>query len=306
MPFIIDSSTINNIPVTQIGGCGSFSAAKTFDCGQSFRFDSLSTEDLHRLVPDFSADPVIGGVAFGKYAAFAQNSADEGVLTVINATPEECLSCWIPYLSLDTDYDAIDKFLADSLTDEADRKVMTNAISCGRGIRILRQDPWEAVISFIISQNNNIPRIKKIIASLCRTLGRETAFPGTYAFPSAEAICSAGLDGLASLRAGFRGKYILDAAEKVLSGEVDLNAVGNCADYDTALSMLMKINGIGPKVGSCTLLFGFGRTEAFPVDVWMKRSLARHFPRGIDVSAFGKYAGIAQQYLFYGERYLED
>ena len=84
---------------------------------------------------------------------------------------------------------------------------------------------------------------------------------------------------------------------------MDLNEISRCADFDTALAMLQKINGIGPKVGSCALLFGFGRTEAFPVDVWMKKSLERHFPKGLDIAAFGKYAGIAQQYLFYYERY---
>lgn len=245
----------------------------------------------------------MGGTAFGKTVVFAQNPLIPDTVAVINAHESECASLWIPYLALDVDYEAIDRFLVGALSNEQDRRVMEHAVSFGRGIRILRQDPFEAVISFIISQNNNIPRIKKIIAALCESLGEETHIPHTYAFPTADAICQGGLAGLAPIRAGFRGKYILDAAEKIASGEVNLDEIMDCADFDTALAMLQKINGIGPKVGSCALLFGFGRTEAFPVDVWMKKSLARHFPKGIDTAAFGQYAGIAQQYLFYYERY---
>lgn len=310
MPFIIDSTNILDRPVTTIGGCGTFSLGKTFDCGQAFRFDPVSATESAELFPTLTdfiqtwdhAD-LISGTAFGKTVLFLQNPSDPDTVAVINADREECNSLWIPYLALDVDYNTIDRFLVDALPEAEDRLVMERAVSFGRGIRILRQDPFEAVISFIISQNNNIPRIKKIIAALCESLGEKTDLPHTYAFPTADAICQSGLTGLAPIRAGFRGKYILDAAEKIASGEVDLNEIGRCADFDTALAMLQKINGIGPKVGSCALLFGFGRTEAFPVDVWMKKSLERHFPKGLDIAAFGKYAGIAQQYLFYYERY---
>lgn len=299
---------INGHPVTSIKVCGSFSLAKTFDCGQAFRFDPVPFHEFSRLFPDtpseWSDSVIIGGTAFGKTVFFLQSPNESDTITVLGADSEECTSLWIPYLAFDTDYDAIDRFLLNALPSAEDRRVMEEAVTCGKGIRILRQDPFEAIISFIISQNNNIPRIKKIITALCQTLGEETAIPNTYAFPTAEAICRAGLSGLAPIRAGFRSKYILDAAEKIISGEVDPAAVKACRDFDTALAMLEKINGIGPKVGSCALLFGFGRTEAFPIDVWMKKSIARHFPNGLDVTAFGKYAGIAQQYLFYFERFL--
>lgn len=303
MPFIINSTEINGLPVTTMGGCGSFSIAKTFDCGQTFRFDPVSQDELQTFFPDSASVYAVAGTALRKTVMFAESLLCPGEVTVVNASPEDCLSRWIPYLALDADYDAIDRSIENALPTEEYRTVMKNAAACGKGIRILRQDPWEAVISFIISQNNNIPRIKKIIAALCKKFGEETDFPGTYAFPSAETLCRAGIDGLADIRTGFRAKYIMDAAEKVSSGKVDLAAVQECSDFNTALAMLTKINGIGPKVGSCALLFGFGRTEAFPIDVWMKKSLARHFPDGIDVTRFGKYAGIAQQYLFYYERY---
>ncbi len=296
--------------VTTIGGFGPFSLRKTFDCGQAFRFDPIPLDRLSSSIPDLSemrsnwsdAD-IICGVAFGKAVIFVQSPHAPGEITVIGADESHCRDLWVPYLALDEDYTAIDRFLVTALPREEDRLVMERAVSFGKGIRILRQEPFEAIISFIISQNNNIPRIKKIISALSESLGEPSTLPNTYAFPTADAICRGGLSALAPIRAGFRGKYILDAAEKIASGEVDINAVQNCPDYDTALAMLQKINGIGPKVGSCALLFGFGRTEAFPVDVWMKKSLERHFPKGLDTAAFGKYAGIAQQYLFYYERY---
>lgn len=304
MPFIINSTQINGFSVTTMGGCGSFSVQKTFDCGQAFRFQPVPREEIQAFFPDEPSVYAACGVALGKYVMFAENPRSPGEITVVNASPEECLSLWIPYLSLDVDYDAIDRFLENALPSEESRAVMKNAVSLGKGIRILRQDPWEAIVSFIISQNNNIPRIRKIIAALCTKFGTETDFPGTYAFPTPETLYEAGLEGLADIRAGFRAKYIMDAAEKVSSGEMNLDEVRQLASFDNALAMLTKIRGVGPKVGSCALLFGFGRTEAFPVDVWMKKSLARHFPHGIDVTRFGNYAGVAQQYLFYYERYL--
>lgn len=304
MPFIINSTEINGLPVTTMGGCGSFSVQKTFDCGQTFRFYPIPQEKIQTFFPNSPSIYAVSGVALEKYVMFAENPLSQGEITIINASPEECLSLWVPYLSLDIDYDTIDRFIECALPTEENRAVMKNAVACGKGIRVLRQDPWETIISFIISQNNNIPRIKKIISALCIKFGKETPYPGTYAFPTAETLCQSGIDGLADIRTGFRAKYIIDAAEKISSGEIDLAAVRGCASFDDALAMLTKIRGVGPKVGSCALLFGFGKTEAFPIDVWMKKSLARHFPDGIDVTRFGKYAGIAQQYLFYYERYL--
>ena len=105
------------------------------------------------------------------------------------------------------------------------------------------------------------------------------------------------------MRTGFRAKYIADAARRVADGEIDLAAVARESDFPTCEAELMKIKGVGPKVADCALLFGFGKTEAYPVDVWMKKVAARHFKNGPDPKLFGKYAGIAQQYLFYMERY---
>jgi N-glycosylase/DNA lyase len=141
---------------------------------------------------------------------------------------------------------------------------------------------------------------------MCAGIGEAfTGFDGKtyYAFPTAEAILEAGEEGLAPFKMGFRARYMVDAAKKYLSGEVDFAKVGE-SDAETAQKMLMSICGVGPKVASCALLFGFHKLEFFPIDVWIKRVLAKYYPDGIDVSALGPYAGVAQQYLFYYERYM--
>lgn len=266
-----------------VGGCGSFSVAKTFDCGQAFRFDPVN-------------ETTFAGTAFDRPVAFEQ--LGEGAIRICNSTAEEFEKIWLRYLALDTDYDAIDRFLIDAMPNERHRAVMSAAIDAGHGIHILRQDPFEALISFIVSQNNNIPRIKKIIRALCETYGVDGRFP------TAQALADAGEDGLFALKTGFRAGYIHDAASKIVSGEIRIDDLLACDDYDTCDTELRKIRGVGPKVSACVLLYGFGKTEAFPVDVWIKKSLARHFPDGFDVKSLGKYAGIAQQYLFYYERYI--
>lgn len=271
------------IPCVTVGGCGSFSVTKTFDCGQAFRFDPVN-------------DTTFAGTAFGCKIAAEQTLS--GTVTLYNVSREPFELRWRHYLDLDEDYDEIDRFLIESMPTERDRAVMTAAVEAGRGIRILRQDPFETLISFIVSQNNNIPRIKKIIRALCETYGENGNFP------TAQALADAGEENLFALKTGFRAKYIHDAACRVASGELDLAGILACDDYSLCDTMLRTVRGVGPKVSACVLLYGFHKTEAFPVDVWIKKSLDRHFPDGFDVKRLGKYAGIAQQYLFYYERYI--
>ena len=283
--YVADEGANNGEKWVKIKNCGNFSVRKTFDCGQAFRFDPVCG-DFDRF----------SGIAFGKRVTF--EDLGSGELIIKGAGSADFISTWKHYLALDEDYDAADCAIIGAMKNEADRCEMTRAVECGRGIRILRQDAFECIISFIISQNNNIPRIKKIISALCEKYGEDSAFP------TAEALIRAGEAGLFELKTGFRAGYIYDAACKISSGEVNLSEVAQCADYDKCTEMLCRIKGVGPKVSACALLFGFGKTEAFPVDVWMKKSLARHFPGGFDVSSLGRYAGIAQQYLFYYERWL--
>ncbi len=292
-PYIIEEGrTPSGESYVRVGGCGNFSVMKTFDCGQAFRFDPVESS---------AYKSAFSGRALGQKVTFCEDAGeypDGSRITVIGSTATEFDSVWRHYLALDEDYDAIDRAILAATPEGHDREEMTAAVRSGSGIRILRQDSFECLISFIISQNNNIPRIKKIITALCEKYGENGNFP------SARAIADAGVDEIFSLKTGFRAGYIHDAACKVLSGEVDLNEIAACEDYDRCTEMLCRIKGVGPKVSACVLLFGFSKTEAFPIDVWMKRSLERHFTPDFDPAVLGKNAGIAQQYLFYHERWV--
>lgn len=263
-----------------------FDVYRTFDCGQAFRFEENNG--------------IVDGVAFGKRIRLSQK---DGVLTVTGTTKEEFISVWMPYLALDENYGEINRDIFNSFGKY--NNVIYDAQKAASGIRILRQDHWEALCSFIISQNNNIPRIKKIVDGLCRTLGDRFAAFGEecYSFPSPEKIVSSGKEVLDTLRMGFRSKYVYDAAQKVTAGEIDFTEIENMS-FDDAERKLMTIYGVGKKVADCTLLYGFHKTKAFPVDVWIKRVIEKYYPDGIDLEKLGNYAGIAQQYLFYYERYL--
>lgn len=256
-----------------------FDAALSVDCGQSFRWKQVDKNGVR-------------GIAFGRAITFYQ---DAETVTFSNVSEEDFKKIWVPYFDLDRDYGAICKRLE---SDSCLKKAVTEC----EGIRILKQDSWEALCSFIISQNNNIPRIKGIIDRLCASLG-EPLGNGDFSFPSAERIAQAGIDALAPLRAGFRAKYIIDAAEKVASGEVDFQKISN-SPLDEGRDELIKIKGVGEKVAQCALLYGFGKVDAFPVDVWVKRIMAELYPEGLPECTNG-VRGIAQQYLFHWYRNRE-
>jgi N-glycosylase/DNA lyase len=231
-------------------------------------------------------------------------------------TAREYYDVFEKYLALDRDYSAIN---ADILS-LSDNPTLKDAVSTSSGIRILKQDEWEAICSFIISQNNNIPRIKKIIASLSQRCGRKLDIShmeghiaeshmenegNFYSVPTADEILPLGVDGLFALKTGFRAKYIYDAVERIRDGELIIEDIFAERDTELAIEKLCTVKGIGRKVASCALLFGFKKYDAFPIDVWMKRVAERRFPEleELTPSTFGKYAGIAQQYLFYYERW---
>lgn len=261
---------------------------RTFDCGQCFRFDR---------VEDSAFEVEYRGVAFGRQVSFAQ---DGEYLCVIGSDERDFESLWRRYLSLDEDYGAIHG----ELLSLSDNEALRLAVEHGKGIRILRQDPWETICSFIISQNNNIPRIKGLISALSREAGEKIA-EGVYSFPTAEAVASLGVDRLRELKMGFRAPYIIDAAQKVARGELDIDAVASL-DTPEAEKALCAVKGIGPKVADCALLFGFSKYDAFPIDVWIKKVIAKYFDESFDPRGLGRYAGIAQQVLFYYERYVNN
>lgn len=259
-----------------LSGAQNFNPFVSCECGQCFRFEKLGSDEYMLI-------------ACGRALNIKQTT--DGWL-FCDIDEKEFNDKFITYFDLERDYGAI-------INSFSHDESISRAALSGGGIRIFRQDPWETLISFIISQNNNIPRIKKIIDSLCRLLGEEKN--GVFSFPTAEAIANAGTEGLAPIKSGFRAKYIIDAANKVLSGEVSLERIAKIG-YSAALEELKTIKGVGDKVANCVLLFGFGYYEAFPVDVWVKRVISKYYGDSFNPSSLGKYAGIAQQYLFYFER----
>lgn len=250
--------------------------AQTLDCGQSFRWVERE-------------DGGFDGVAFNRSVTVGLDGTD---LYIENAD-ESDRELWHSYFDLGLDYGKIREEIS------AIHPILADAAKYAPGIRILRQEPYEALCTFIISQNNNIKRIKGIVQRLCEQFGDRLP-DGTYAFPDAEKMASLTADDLAPLRAGFRNRYLVDAARKVADGDVDLEKCRSC-DYDEARRELMQITGVGVKVADCALLFGLHRIEAFPLDVWMKRAMATLFP-GMTPGDFGQYAGIAQQYIFHYSR----
>lgn len=258
--------------------CG-FNLAQTLGCGQCFRFAQMSENRFC-------------GVALGRYIEL---ECLENVLDVY-CESDFSVDEISAFLDLDTDYMAVNEILS---ADET----LKSAIGYAGGIRIIRQPKWEALCSFILSQNNNIKRISGIIERLCECFG-EPVGNGRYSFPSAEILSVLSIEDLAPVRSGFRAKYVIDAAKKVASGEVDLDKI-SLLDTDSAREELMKISGVGPKVADCTLLFGFHKLDAFPKDVWIKKVLAEFYPEGFPDFA-KQYGGIAQQYLFHYIRTAEN
>lgn len=263
-----------------------FDPEQTFMCGQCFRWDKLDDNSFF-------------GVAHGKPLKISSHGEK---IIFHNCSLEDYYNIWEKYFDIGRDYYAIKKKLSSD-------PIMKKATEKGSGIRILKQDLWETTISFIISASNNIPRIKKIITSLCENFG-DKIDDNIYSFPTCERLQGITVDQLAPIRAGFRAKYIVDAVSKVSSGEVDFSSLEQL-DTPSARKELLKINGIGNKVADCILLFALGRTEVFPVDVWINKTMCKLYPdrfmsladvRAAGPEIFGKHCGIAQQYLFYYAR----
>lgn len=299
-------------PATVVSGNFEISLSDTFECGQAFRYECLVSSDGYVEYLTVVGDKII---------EIGQCNRNE---VIIFSEDGETVDFWLSYLSLDTDYGKI----REDIKSRTDSEWLSRAADEGRGIKILRQDPWETLFSFIISQNNNIPRIRKIIRAISAEYGENLAEKSglkkcpkhdadfapcpekcaacgiCYSFPRAADVASRP-EGLLPSKPGFRYKYLFDAAQRVASGECDLEKIKNVKDYNHTLTELKKILGVGDKVASCTALFGFENLEAFPIDVWMKRAINVYFDGKLDPKALGPYAGIAQQYIFHYIRNLE-
>lgn len=266
-----------------------FDLAQILECGQCFHFVKLDEEDYVLTAKG--------------YVLHVSQEAD--TVTFYDTDKDEYVNVWKDYFDMDRDYSAIKKKLL-----EKDDK-LKDAIESMWGVRILNQDFFETLISFIISQNKQIPHIKKIVADISAKFG---TYKGTYGgadmytFPTLEQLANASEEDFKELKTGFRAPYIMDAIRRNMAGQFDINELKSM-DYDSCIKELMTIKGVGEKVANCVSLFGLGKKEAFPVDVWIKRIMETMYFDGVDTpkdkiaafakEQFGELGGFAQQYLFY-------
>lgn len=273
----------------EMNAISDFELRDIFECGQCFRWNKEE---------DGSYTGVI------KSGVVNVKKEDEKIV-FSGQTSEDLEKVCKKYFDLDRNYSEIKEII--SIDDEN----MKKAIKYGNGIRILNQDPWEMLISYIISAANNIPRISKTIENLARKFGKSVNMNGNtyYMFPTPEELEKATMEDLRECNLGFRDKYVYNATRMVLDGTLNLEELGQL-QYESAKKQLMQVPGVGAKVADCILLFSMGKSEAFPVDTWIKKIMNELYVDSANVNRinqyaaerFGKYAGIAQQYLFYYKR----
>lgn len=274
-------------------GVSDFDPKHIFECGQCFRWKD-------------QGDGSYTGVAKGRVI----NVSREGdTIYLKNTNLEDFNNIWKDYFDLDTDYSKIKNELRNM--DE----YLEKATEFGWGIRLLRQDPWEMIISFIISSNNRIPMIQKAIKNLSREYGTYIgSYEGEdyYDFPTPQQLSKASIEEIRACSTGFRDKYIKSTTEEVIKNNDDVYSYRNLSTED-CIKELLKFNGIGPKVGDCIALFGMQKYDTFPVDVWVKRVMQEFYVeddmslpkiRKYAIDKFGDLSGFAQQYLFYYAREL--
>lgn len=266
-----------------------FELRDIFECGQCFRWNKECD---------------------GSYSGVVR----EGIINVVKKeneiifsgiTSRDLKEVCNKYFDLGRDYTYIKGII--SKNDEN----MQKAIEYGKGIRILNQDPWEMLISYIISAANNIPRISKTIENLSMRYGKSIEMNGKtyYLFPTPEELSKATMQDLRDCNLGFRDKYVYNATRMVLNGKINFKELEELK-YEDAKKKLLQIPGVGAKVADCILLFSLHKMEAFPVDTWIKKVMNELYVDSTNITKinqyatekFGKYAGIAQQYLFYYKR----
>ena len=277
--------------------CKSFELKDIFECGQCFRWNQNEDESYTGVFGDNvinvsekeNGDVLFEGVCEGNIQTICEE-----------------------YFDIKRDYEKIKETL--SQEDEN----LAESIKYGKGIRILNQDLWETIISFIISANNNIPRIKGIIERISKKYGKEIKFRGNsyYTFPTIESLNKASIKDLRDLGLGFRDKYIYNTTKLIIKKQINIEELKGKEKTIEMRNELLKLSGVGPKVADCILLFSdLKRMDVFPIDVWVRRvmnELYIHNPDEAKVSKkqieqiaekkFGELRGVAQQYLFYWKR----
>jgi N-glycosylase/DNA lyase len=254
-----------------------FNLSVIAESGQCFRFNRID-ENTYKVV------------AYGKVLIIkdmGENTFD------FDCSSDDYKKIWHKYFDLDTNYSSIRKSVKDNafLCSCAEQSV---------GMRILNQDKWEMVVSFIISQRKSIPAIKTSIERLCELCG-DKIDDENYAFPTPVQILYTDLNKMAGCGLGYRLPYIIQAAETFNSEPAILKRLDKLSDEEL-LEELKKMQGVGDKVASCIALFGFHRLNFFPKDVWINRALDEHFHNGFDFAAYAPYNGVIQQYMFYAYR----
>lgn len=272
-----------------------FNSTHIFECGQCFRWNLQES---------------------GNYIGVVKNSVIEVIEkedeVIFRGVSESNLKdIVIEYFNLEMNYREIKNKL--SRVDN----YLKGSIEFGNGIRILNQDIFETIISFIISANNNIPRIKKIIENLSKNYGKRIEYNGKiyYTFPTVEDLSKATVADLRNLGLGFRDKRVYTTTRMILKKEIDIEKLKKLKDTEKLREEILKLDGVGPKVADCILLFAFNRYDVFPIDVWVRRVMNDLYiknPQESKVSKveikrlaeekYGKLAGLAQQYLFYCKR----
>ncbi|HIQ74482.1 MAG TPA: 8-oxoguanine DNA glycosylase [Candidatus Cottocaccamicrobium excrementipullorum] len=226
-----------------------------------------------------------------------QPAKEHGDRYLLSCSQEEWEGFWRQYFDLDTDYQEAVRRI-----DPEDHYLM-KAAQTGWGLRILRQDLWEMIITFIISQRNNIPRIRRCVEAVCSRFGEEREQAGGqryFAFPQPKALKEASLQELRECGLGYRAEYIQETARMVEEGECSLSGLKDL-NHQEALLELLKLRGVGIKVAECVCLFGLHHLDAFPVDTHIAQVLKTHYPQGFPFARYQQYSGILQQYIFYYE-----
>lgn len=272
----------------------SFEPVHIFECGQCFRWNKQENESYTGVFKN----NVINVKKENNKIIFT--GICDGDIKVVCSD----------YFDLNRNYEEIKNSLAKVDT------YLSNSIKYGRGIRILHQELWETLISFIISANNNIPRIKGIIERISKSYGNKIDFQGKeyYTFPSPEQLSKVSISDFRALGLGFRDVRVFETVQKTLSTEINLEKLKSETDVEKLRDELLKIPGVGPKVADCIMLFSLQKYQVFPVDVWVRRVISELYfenkeqqPKAIQKFAkeyYGNLAGLAQQYLFYWRRDL--
>lgn len=276
MDYVIEQDCI------RLKNADTFDPESTLTSGQLFRFGALA--------------PNKWWVATGAEYAVLEQTGD-ATYVIHSSHPAH----FVEFFDFETDYDGI-------LSRLSGFEVLHPALEYGRGVRLMRQPLCEVIINFVISANNNIPRIRKSVEAICERFGEKTAWG--YAFPTIEQLARATEEDFASFGCGYRAKYLVETIGRLKDDGI-VEALENAPNTHAARQILLSLKGVGPKVADCILLFGLGRYDVFPVDTWIDRVYREDFGGALSsrqkiadwfVEQFGADSGYCQQYLFYYKR----